>query len=92
MPEMAPTIGQSHFEGAFTLPASHTRGLCTGDPGGYRLTGGMKACFVTTSSLTWLLLEDMMKRWQVDIQARQGLAKTESAQTTLMLDAFELHV
>ncbi len=74
MPEMAPTIGQSHFEGAFTLPASHTRGLCTGDP------GGMTACCVTTSSLTWLLLEDMMKRWHVDIQARQGLAKTESVQ------------
>jgi len=51
-----------------------------------------KACCLTVSSLTCLLLEDMMKQSRADIEARQGLAKTESVQATLMLDAFELLV
>lgn len=37
----------------------------------------MKARCLTVSSLTCLLLEDMMKRWHVDIKAKQGLAKTQ---------------
>ncbi len=52
----------------------------------------MKACCLTVSSLTCLLLEDMMKQSRADIEARQGLAKTENVQATLMLDAFELLV
>ena len=47
---------------------------------------------VTVSSLTCLLLEDMMKRWRADIKARQGLAKTQPVYAALMLDASKLHV
>lgn len=52
----------------------------------------MKACCLTVSSLTCLLLEDMMKRWHVDIKAKQGLAKTQLVHATLMLYASKLLV